>query len=171
MLDTYRKLQANGAIGPMMKVGADGKPLWDPSGEQPGQLVVRPFQEYPKVVKRWKTNDPVSGLPVCHEIIAHSKAEELRIISERIEEFSGDERSPVEKERDELARTLADQQKINGELEARLNALMAQVEQLVRAEPAHPPVQPHGGLASAPQAKPAGLAGLSAEKKATLNQK
>jgi hypothetical protein len=171
MLDTYRKLQANGAIGPMMKVGADGKPLWDPSGEQPGQLVVRPFQEYPKVVKRWKTNDPVSGLPVCHEIIAHSKAEELRIISERIEEFSGDERSPVEKERDELARTLADQQKINGELEARLNALMAQVEGLVRAE-AHPPVQPHGGLASAASAPArSGLAGLSAEKKATLNQK
>ena len=171
MLDAYRKLQANGAIGPMMKVGADGKPLWDPSGEQPGQLVVRPFQEYPKVVKRWETTDPVSGLPVSHEIIAHSKAEELRIISERIEEFSGDDRSPVEKERDELARTLSDQQKINGELEARLNALMAQVENLVRAEPAqtHAPVQTHGGLGASPQQK-AGL-GTLAEKKATLNQK
>ena len=161
MLDTYRRLQANGAIGPMMKVGKDGTALWDPSGEAPGNLVVRPFQEYPKVVKRWK--DEVGN---SHELIAHSKAEELKIISERIEEFSGDERSPVERERDALARSLSDQRGINQELENRLNALMAQVEQLTKVE-VHPPVQPHGGLASAkPSSGP-----LSAEKKAVLNQK
>jgi len=164
MLDTYRRLQANGAIGPMMKVGKDGAALWDPGGEAPGNLVVRPFQEYPKVVKRWKDEQGNS-----HELIAHSKSEELKIISERIEEFSGDERSPVERERDELARSLSDQRGINEQLEARLNALMAQVKQLTRAE-IHPPVAPHGGLASAPQ-KPAVSPAASAEKKAVLNQK
>jgi ABC-type transporter Mla subunit MlaD len=161
MLSAYQKLQANGVIGPMMKIGQDGKPVYDPGGDAPGNLVVRPFQEYPKVVKRWKDEAGNS-----HELIAHSKSEELKIISERIEEFSGDERSPVERERDELARGLADQQGINSQLEARLNALMAQVEQLTRVQEAPSVSLP--AKASAPQQ---GLAGLSAEKKAVLNQK
>lgn len=164
MLDAYRKLQANGAIGPMMKVGVDGKEIFDPSGEQPGNLVVRPFQEYPKAVKRWKDEQGNS-----HEIIAHSKAEELKIISERIEEFSGETRSPLEKERDQLASEVSQQRNINLKLEERLNALMAQVEQLTRA-----PVQeaPKGlGAEGVGQVPKPVSAPLSAEKKAVLNQK
>jgi ABC-type transporter Mla subunit MlaD len=172
MLSAYQKLQANGVIGPMMKIGQDGKPVYDPGGDAPGNLVVRPFQEYPKVVKRWKDEAGNS-----HELIAHSKSEELKIISERIEEFSGDERSPVERERDELARGLADQQGINSQLEARLNALMAQVEQLTRVQegPAvSPPAKsagPQQGLGSLGQQTGPAANALSAEKKAVLNQK
>jgi hypothetical protein len=164
MLSAYQKLQAAGAIGPMMKVGSDGKPIFDPGGEQPGTLVVRPFQEYPKVVKRWKDAEGNSK-----ELIAHSKSEELKIISERIEEFSGEQRSPVEVERDDLAKSLADQQAINGQLEARLNALMAQVEGLVKVQ------EPSAGDSKQTSVEAtraaSGLASLSAEKKAVLNQK
>ena len=161
MLDAYKKLQANGAIGPMMKINAAGERLFDPSGEQPGTLVVRPFQEFPKVVKRWKDEAGNS-----HEIVAQSKSEELKIISERIEEFSGETRSPLERERDELATSLSDQQQINGKLEERLNALMAQVERLTKLEP-EKPSQGVTGVAQAPKAPLA----VSAEKKAVLNQK
>lgn len=170
MLQAYKQLQANGAIGPMMKVGADGKPLFDPSGELPGTLVVRPFQEYPKVVKRWKDSEGNS-----RELIAHSKSEELKIISERIEEFSGDERSPVERERDALAGEVATQRSINEELEKRLLALAAQVEQLTKVQGAVGtlPQQPAQSAANAlnqfGQTKAANA--LSAEKKAVLNQK
>ena len=167
MLETYKRLQANGAIGPMQKIGLDGKPMWDPSGEAPGQLVVRPYQEYPKVVKRWKDEQGNSK-----ELIAHSKSEELKIISERIEEFSGDQRSPLEVERDDMARSLSDQQAINGQLEARLNALMAQVEALTKvsapaAAPA-PNVQHTAAGSSLSLGKPGTL---NAEQKAVLNQK
>lgn len=164
MLDAYRKLQANGAIGPMMKVGVDGKEIFDPSGEQPGNLVVRPFQEYPKAVKRWKDEAGNS-----HEIIAHSKAEELKIISERIEEFSGETRSPLERERDELASEVSQQRDINLKLEERLNALMAQVEQLAKVPQGAP--ETSKGLPSNGQAPKPAVASLSAEKKAVLNQK
>lgn len=167
MLDAYRKLQANGAIGPMMKVGVDGKEIFDPSGEQPGNLVVRPFQEYPKAVKRWKDEHGNS-----HEIIAHSKAEELKIISERIEEFSGETRSPLEKERDQLASEVSQQRDINLKLEERLNALIAQVEQLTKVQVddaakmlSHPPAK------DAPQPAKNATPFMSAEKKAVLNQK
>lgn len=169
MLDAYRKLQANGAIGPMMKVNAAGERIFDPGGEQPGTMVVRPFQEYPKVVKRWK--DEVGN---SHEIIAQSKSEELKIISERIEEFSGETRSPLERERDDLARNLADQQGINGQLETRLNELMARVEQLTKIQE---PEKPSQDITSAVQVltlgKQAEVAApaVSAEKKAVLNQK
>jgi len=157
MLGTYRNLQSNGVIGPMMKVGADGKEVYDPGGQAPGNLVVRPFQEYPKVVKRWRDEQGNSK-----ELIAHSKSEELKIISERIEEFSGEQRSPLEIERDEMARTLSDQVGINSQLEARLNALMAQVEQLTKVQETSP-----AGLARSSPSSPA----VSAEKKAVLNQK
>lgn len=165
MLQAYKQLQANGAIGPMMKVGADGKPLFDPSGELPGTLVVRPFQEYPKVVKRWKDSEGNS-----RELIAHSKSEELKIISERIEEFSGDERSPVERERDALASEVSTQRSINEELEKRLLALAAQVEQLTKvgATGELPKGLGAQGVSQAP--KPPSPA-VSAEKKAVLNQK
>lgn len=165
MLDAYRKLQANGAIGPMMKVGVDGKEIFDPSGEQPGTLVVRPFQEYPKAVKRWKDEHGNS-----HEIIAHSKAEELKIISERIEEFSGETRSPLERERDQLASEVSQQRDINLKLEERLNALMAQVEQLTRS-PVTTSAEAAKGVTSGQAPKPASAPAVSAEKKAVLNQK
>ena len=165
MLDAYRKLQANGAIGPMMKVNAAGEQIFDPGGEQPGTLVVKPFKEYPKAVKRWKDAEGVT-----RELIAHSKAEELKIISERIEEFSGDDRSPVEKERDVLASEVSAQRDINLKLEERLNALMAQVEQLTRSPVQASTEDTRKGLGAQGVGRaPAPV--VSAEKKAVLNQK
>jgi ABC-type transporter Mla subunit MlaD len=166
MLSAYKSLQANGAIGPMMKINAAGEPIFDPSGQVPGNLVVRPFQEYPKAVKRWKDAEGNTK-----ELIAHSKQEELKIISERIDEFSGDDRSPVEKERDQLASEVSAQRDINNELEKRLQDLAARVEQLTKVQET-PSVRLAAKAATGTMpAATNGLSALSAEKKAVLNQK
>lgn len=130
MLEAYRRMQANGAIGPMMKVGPDGKtPIYDPAGELAGTLVARPFVEYPKAVRRAKvTTDPVTG-ETKEEIItlvAHSKAEELKIMSDTAELDVA--RSPVERERDQLAEDLATERKMNAKLAEQLQNLSAKVD-------------------------------------------
>jgi chromosome segregation ATPase len=138
MLDTYKRLQAHGAIGPMMKVGTDGKtPVYDPSGELPGTLVQRPFQEYPKAVRRIKVLD--DGTEQVLNFVAHSKSEELKIMSDTMD--LSIPLSPLERERDQLAQDLSVQQQMNTKLAeqlentlAKLNELSAKVEKLdVRA--------------------------------------
>lgn len=130
MLDTYKTLQANGAIGPMMKVDSQGKEIFDPQGKLPGNLVMRPPQEYPKVVRRVRSTD---GAII--EKIVSSKSEELKLIAEApdLEEA----RSPLERERDDLARTVAEQDKalsnqsaMMEKMAGQMTALMASVERL-----------------------------------------
>ena len=138
MLDTYRKLQAHGVIGPMMKVGPDGKtPVYDPSGEAPGQLVQRPFAEYPKAVRRVKVD--AEGNEHVITLVAGSKSEELKIMSDTMDLEVP--RSPLERERDQLAEDLSVQQKMNGQLAqqleqtlAKLNALSTTVDKLASAQ-------------------------------------
>ena len=142
MLDTYRKLQAHGVIGPMMKVGPDGKtPVYDPSGEAPGQLVQRPFAEYPKAVRRVKVD--AEGNEQIITLVAGSKSEELKIMSDTMDLEVP--RSPLERERDQLAEDLSVQQKMNGQLAqqleqtlAKLNALSTTVDKLASAQNAKP---------------------------------
>jgi len=138
VLDTYRKLQAHGVIGPMMKVGPDGKtPVYDPSGEAPGQLVQRPFAEYPKAVRRVKVD--AEGNEQIITLVAGSKSEELKIMSDTMDLEVP--RSPLERERDQLAEDLSVQQKMNGQLAqqleqtlAKLNALSTTVDKLASAQ-------------------------------------
>ena len=142
MLEAYRRMEALGVIGRMMKVAPDGKTeVIDPKGELPGTLVQRPFQEYPKAVRRVKV-DPETGEEKVLTFVAGSKAEELRIMSDTAELSVA--RSPLKRERDTLAEDLATQQKMNGHLAsqlenalARLNELSASVEKLQakKAEP------------------------------------
>ncbi len=127
MLDAYRKLQANGVIGPMMKVDASGKPIHDPSGDAPGQLVPRPFAEYPKAVRRISRNAETGEERVL-DFVANSKSEELKILSDTVEMEAP--RSPLERERDELAQNLATQQQINGKLASQLENVLARMEEL-----------------------------------------
>ena len=142
MLDTYRKLQAQGVIGPMMKVGPDGKtPVYDPSGEAPGQLVQRPFAEYPKAVRRVKVD--AEGNEQIITLVAGSKSEELKIMSDTMDLEVP--RSPLERERDQLAEDSSVQQKMNGQLAqqleqtlAKLNALSTTVDKLASAQNAKP---------------------------------
>jgi len=127
MLDTYRKLQAHGVIGPMMKVGPDGKtPVYDPSGEAPGQLVPRPFAEYPKAVRRVKVD--AEGKEHIITLVAGSKSEELKIMSDTMDLEVP--RSPLERERDQLAEDLATQQKMNGHLAEQLETTLAKLNEL-----------------------------------------
>lgn len=138
MLETYRKLTHAGVIGPQMKVGPDGKtPLYDPGNELPGSLVARPFQEFPKAVRRVKVNAE-TGEEKIITLVAHSKAEELRIMSDTAELDAV--RSPLERERDQLAEDLATQQKMGGQLAsqlenalARLNEQQEQINKLLAA--------------------------------------
>jgi hypothetical protein len=168
MLDTYKRLQNNGVIGPMMKVDPQGKPVIDPGGEMPGTLVQRPFAEYPKAVRRVRLVPQEDG-SLKEEIVtlvAGSKSEELKIMSDTVE--MDVPRSPLERERDELASELATQQQMNGKLAtqlentlARLSELTAKVDKLTTAAaPAEP----------ATTAKPSGIAAL-AEQKALNNVK
>jgi uncharacterized coiled-coil protein SlyX len=134
MLDTYKTLTQNGVIGPMMKVGTDGKPIVDPTGQIPGNLVARPFQEFPKVVRRARADGTIL------ERTVGSKSEELRLIAEAPDEVTF--QSPLEKERDELARTVAEQDKALSAQQAMLEKmasqmtnLMAQMEKLTGGVP------------------------------------
>lgn len=133
MLDTYKTLTQNGVIGPMMKVGTDGKPIIDPTGQIPGNFVARPFQEFPKVVRRVRADGTIL------ERTVGSKSEELRLIAEAPDEVSV--LSPLEKERDALAQTVAEQDKALGEQQAmmekmasQMTSLMAQMEKLTGGE-------------------------------------
>jgi hypothetical protein len=135
MLDTYKTLVQNGVIGPMMKVGTDGKPIVDPTGQMPGQLVARPFQEYPKVVRRVRVDGTIL------EKTVGSKSEELKLIAEAPDELTF--QSPLEKERDALARTVAEQDKALGAQQAmmekmagQMTTLMAQMEKITQGAPA-----------------------------------
>jgi hypothetical protein len=165
MLEAYKKLQQNGVIGPMMKVGPDGKPVVDPGGDQPGTLVVRPFAEYPKAVRRVRTLP--DGKEEIVTLVAGSKSEELKIMSDTVE--MDIPRSPLERERDELATELSTQQQMNGKLAqqlenalARLTELSAKVDKLTTV----PEEKPKGE----PTKSAGGIAAL-AEQKALNNQK
>jgi len=127
MLDAYKKLEANGVIGRMMKVDARGHEIIDPSGEQAGTLVVRPFVEFPKVIRRAKRDGGVI------ETIVHSKKEELRLLAENPDEFNDIPRSPLERERDALAQENAALNKTLSTMEMRMEAMMAQVASLSSA--------------------------------------
>lgn len=163
MLQAYRDMEAKGIIGKMMKVGPDGKPLYDPKGEMPGQLVPRPHVEYPKAVRRVKVKE--DGSEEVLTFVATSKADELRIMSDTAELTVA--RSPLEKERDSLAEDLAAQQKMNGQLASQLESTLAKLEELsnkvakmeVNAKPATQPTTQHKGLG-----------GLSAEQRALANK-
>lgn len=127
MLDTYRRLEAVGAIGRMMKVGSDGKtPIYDPSGEQPGTLVPRPFAEYPKMVRRVKID--AEGKEHVLSFCAHSKSEELKIMSDTAELNVA--LSPLERERDDLAKELATSNAMNGKLASQLETALARLSEL-----------------------------------------
>jgi hypothetical protein len=134
MLDTYKTLTQNGVIGPMMKVGTDGKSIVDPTGQIPGNLVARPFQEFPKVVRRVRPDGTIL------EKTVGSKSEELKLIAEAPDELTF--QSPLEKERDDLARTVAEQEKALGAQQAlvekmasQMTTLMAQMERLTGGKP------------------------------------
>ena len=131
MLDTYKKLEANGVIGKMMKVDRSGREIIDPSGETPGNLVVRPFVEFPKVVRRFKHELDASGKPVTRtiETIAHSKSEELRILAENPDTMDIP-LSPLERERDALAQENAAQTKTIGAMQEQMAAMMQQMAEL-----------------------------------------
>ncbi len=159
MLETYKNLQNRGVIGPMMKVGQDGKPIIDPSGDLPGQLVPRPFAEYPKAVRRVKTL--ADGTEQIVTLVAGSKAEELKIISDTVE--ADVPRSPLERERDELATELATQSKMNGQLATQLENALARIEQLAsKVDKLTPAVS--GGDEPEPMKSAAGEGAATSEK-------
>jgi hypothetical protein len=127
MLDAYKRLEANGVIGKMMKVDARGHRIeGDAEGKVPGQLVMRPFEEFPKVVRRLKADGTTS------EIIVGSKSEELRVLAESPDEFGGAPLSPLERERDALAQQVAASEKANTQLENQLAEAMKQIATLAQ---------------------------------------
>jgi len=124
-------MQSLGVIGPMMKVGPDGKTeVIDPKGELPGTLVPRPFAEYPKAVRRVQV-DKETGAEKVLTFVAGSKSEELRIMSDTSE--LDVPRSPLERERDALAEDLSVTQKMNGQLATQLENALARIEQLANS--------------------------------------
>lgn len=127
MLDTYRKLEANGVIGKMMKVGVDGREVVDLTGEQAGTLVVRPFQEFPKVVRRVGRDGKVK------EILVQSKSEELRLLAQNPDDFDDVPLSPLERERNELAQQNAEQNKTIMSMQTQMAAMMEQLAKLSQA--------------------------------------
>lgn len=126
MLLAYQRLEAHGAIGKMMKVDASGEVVYDPGGEKPGNLVPRPFQEYPKTIRRYTSDG------ACVENIVHSKSEELRLIAESPDVQLGIPLSPLERERNDLAQQVASYEKANGHLQAQIGALTEQMAALAR---------------------------------------
>jgi hypothetical protein len=167
MLETYKNLTARGVIGPLMKVGPDGKQIVDPTGDLPGTLVQRPFAEYPKAVRRVRTLP--DGTEQTITLVAGSKAEELKIMSDTVE--MDVPRSPLERERDELATELATQSKMNGQLATQLENALARIQQLadkIEKLTAEPVVEP-----AKEAAKPAASSGIAAlaEQRALQNKK
>lgn len=88
MLDVYKKLEAKGVIGP---VDVQGR--------------LRPFQEYPKMIRVGDTaaagGRQLHGPPGSHKVIVHSQREELALLSELPADVAiGD---PVVEEKNRLA--------------------------------------------------------------------
>lgn len=157
MLEAYKRMQANGAIGPMMKVGPDGKEIFDPMGEKAGTLVQRPPQEYPKLLRRLGPDGKVIHVEVF------SKADELKRLSENPTEDAP--RSPLERERDDLANDVVTERKMNQALATQLENALARIEQLTaRMDKAEVP------KAEAPSVPEKGFAGMRAEAKAVANK-
>ena len=171
MLDTYRRLEANGVIGRMQKVDKRGQPIIDPSGEIPGDLIVRPFAEFPKriarsrmVTEEYKDKDGV----LCQreviktiETIVNSKREELQLIAENPSDDIPI--SPLERERNELAQLNAEKDKALAAMEDRIGAMMAQMASLAAkidgvplAAPEAPPVRVHNGEVMLDESRPTG---------------
>jgi hypothetical protein len=121
MLEAYKRLEANGVTGKMMKVDAAGNIIIDIAGDKPGTLVPRPFSEFPKIVRRYSHD----GTKVF-ENIAHSKNEELRILAEN-PDTTETVRSPLEVERDNLATQNAEQNKVIMTLQEQMEAMMKQM--------------------------------------------
>jgi len=171
MLDTYKNLQARGVIGPMMKVGQDGKQIIDPGGDLPGQLVLRPFSEYPKAVRRVRTLP--DGTEQIVTLVAGSKAEELKIMSDTVE--MDVPRSPLERERDELAQELSTQQQMNGKLAQQLENALARIEQLAgKVDKLTASTEQPATFATAAEARvaqPSSGIGALAEQKALANKR
>jgi hypothetical protein len=134
MLDTYRKMEANGAIGKMMKLGPNGQPVYDPEGKIAGHLVTRPFQEYPKIIRRFQMSVDDAGKSVTRtiETVVNSKAEELVVLGEKIENVIDMPLSPLERERDELAARNAEQGKTIESMQEQMTAMMAQMTALAQ---------------------------------------
>lgn len=157
MLAQYREMQGTGVIGPMVK-------------DAQGQLVARPFAHYPKWVRKMGVRkfEDKNGEPfekeVVIEFLAGSQSEELKWLSENPE--LAEIRSPAERDRDDVAERLSVQLRINGDLEQKLNALMAQVERLSVLDSASS-VKTVAATESAKQAP----APLTVEQKAVLGKK
>jgi hypothetical protein len=127
MLDTYKKLESLGVIGRMMKVDSAGHPIIDLKGEIPGTMVSRPFQEFPKVVRRWRRD----GTKV--ETVVGSKSEEMRLLAESADEVTDIPLSPLERERNELARENAEQNKALAAMQEQMARMMADMARLTQA--------------------------------------
>jgi hypothetical protein len=121
MLEAYKRLEAHGVTGKMMKVDAAGNVIIDVAGDKPGTLVPRPYSEFPKVVRRYSYD----GSKVF-ENIAHSKNEELRILAEN-PDTTETIRSPLEVERDNLAVQNAEQNKVIMTLQEQMENMMKQM--------------------------------------------
>jgi len=163
MLETYKNLTNRGVIGPMMKVGQDGKQIIDPSGDLPGQLVPRPFQEYPKAVRRVRQRP--DGSEEIITLVAGSKSEELKIMSDTVD--LDVPRSPLERERDELATELSTQQQMNGKLASQLETTLARLAELTAK------VDKMSAPETKPESAPAASGGIAAlaEQRALQNKK
>lgn len=165
MLQAYKNLEALGVIGRMMKVDQTGKEIYDPRGDQPGQLVARPFQEYPKVLRRMRTKVDAEGK--LHELVVeqlvNSKSEELKWLGENTDLTEA--RSPVEVERDVITEQLSVQMKINGELEKRLGEMMEKMERMLAAGASGAQASAKPSAPSAPP--PNTVPGQTAEQRAT----
>ena len=127
MLDTYKKLESLGVIGKMMKVDARGQPVIDPTGEQAGTLVARPFVEFPKWIKRYRADG------TSYDVLVQSKQDELRLIAENPDEAMNVPLSPVERDGNELAQQVADRDKALSAMEQRMGEMMAQMAKLSQA--------------------------------------
>lgn len=142
MLEAYRRMQANGAIGPMMKVGTDGKTvIYDPAGEQPGTLVPRVLTEYPKAVRRVRRHE--DGTEEIITLVAHSRADELKIMSDTAD--LEQPLSPIEKERNQLAEDLATERKMSARLAEQLQNLAAKVDAMQAGQAKAAPAAPSAG--------------------------
>lgn len=127
MLEAYRKLEALGVIGRMMKVDVNGKEIVDFKGDVPGNMIARPFQEFPKVVRRFRRDGTLV------ETIVNSKNEELRLIAESPDEVMGIPLSPLERERDELAQQNAAQGKALDAMQRQVAEMMEKMTKLSQA--------------------------------------
>lgn len=157
MLEAYKRMQANGAIGPLMKVDPQGKEIYDPIGEKAGTLVARPPQEYPKLLRRQKSDGTIAHIEVF------SRSDELKALAENPDQDAP--RSPLERERDDLATDVTNERKMNAALATQLENALARIEQLTAR------MDKSDAQAKTPvEATKSPFAGIQAEAKAVANR-